>query len=448
MGAPALILSKGTEIKPSRFDRCADKNLTKDKATYMGFIDWLSDNIFHGGEKKKFLNALWDLLNDINPADTKNVLAKYNQIATMLKDMSDLTNKPIQEGNHHFFAFYLRDVSHSDTPFKFYDGLAVYRQKNPENAQFLDGLSFDAENPPLQMAESEKNPTTSADPTTLPAKENLPKPESTASLRTRAKKYKVTLTQLGKLPALAIKAGATTTELFIHLAKNKDQLFIYLNQSPGKVDINQQDRFGKTILHYAAMIPDNKEVLELLCEQNGINFNIKDRQHNTPVHIAGKKANELDFPHMVRIALSKGFDCGIKDDDGFTILHHAAFSAHADSARMYDDGKNCSKILKILQEHKGNNLHALLNELSVSKYSALMYCIQFGAYDEAKALIEAGASANVEGQLAETSPLMVVLKRRESLEIEKRNVEKRGEKSAQFDNRITELLTLEAQLKS
>lgn len=92
-----------------------------------------------------------------------------------------------------------------------------------------------------------------------------------------------------------------------------------LDQLLGNTDINKQYlHSGQTLLHVAAE-HGNDQIIPLLV-QRGININIQDYKGNTAWHTAWYYRRYNTFLHLV---YNYPFDFRMKDDCGFTVLHHA-----------------------------------------------------------------------------------------------------------------------------
>lgn len=155
------------------------------------------------------------------------------------------------------------------------------------------------------------------------------------------------------------------SHFFTHLSQNYHDLKIALRKKPGI--IIEQDETGSTILHHTARhIPGSyyrsfSFIHQLLIDAPGVDFNIKDKKGNTPVHEALfnclDKNGKYVFPIFLSNAISRGFDCSIKNNDGLTILLIAALS----NKRNRNCYKDFSKILTILIEKKIPDLQEVLD---------------------------------------------------------------------------------------
>jgi ankyrin repeat protein len=87
--------------------------------------------------------------------------------------------------------------------------------------------------------------------------------------------------------------------------------------------LNHQDKFGRTLLHYAAL--ENKtQYAQSLIEQGQANLNIKDLEGNTPLHIAVQCNNYA----MVDFLCKKGAHLDIKNKKQLTPFHISILKKH------------------------------------------------------------------------------------------------------------------------
>ena len=95
-----------------------------------------------------------------------------------------------------------------------------------------------------------------------------------------------------------------------------------------KVDVNSQDMYGNTALHYACD-KGRKNVVEFLVE-NGSDPNVVDHRGNTPIHNACS-VNDLSIVHV--------------------LLKHGAKGDHLDHANMRPSDKTSSSTIKLAIEN-------------------------------------------------------------------------------------------------
>jgi len=204
------------------------------------------------------------------------------------------------------------------------------------------------------------------------------------------------------------------SEFMSYLVHHCDDLYIHLRTQPGR--INEQDEEGMTLLHHAAsiglMMGSNSaaQVHQLLFDTPGINFNLKDSNGNTAVHVAAHHAWDrvtcrYIFPNYVRKAIEQGFDFSTRGRHGYTVMHLAALHAYRNPLLGRD--KNLSNILTILIGHQIPNLKSVLNALSDSGSTAIFYAINRLSFDEALALLEAGADPELCGSSARTPMIQI-----------------------------------------
>lgn len=182
------------------------------------------------------------------------------------------------------------------------------------------------------------------------------------------------------------------SEFFSHLMRNIGDLEIYLSKDPELINANDENQ--KTLLHHAATLGTRviestaSEIQQFLFEAPGIDFNIKDLNGDTPVHLAAlycqDRVTRQLFPNFLRQAISRGFDCSIKGKKGYTILHLAALNSQ--------DNHTIPTTLAILFKNNIPNLQSLFNAQSDSGATALYYCISRNSLEDVEMLLKAGAA--------------------------------------------------------
>ncbi|MDP7051124.1 MAG: ankyrin repeat domain-containing protein [Verrucomicrobiota bacterium] len=88
------------------------------------------------------------------------------------------------------------------------------------------------------------------------------------------------------------------------------------------VDVNAEDEFGFTPLHFAAWV-GHKEIAELLIE-NGADVNANSWRGLTPLHDAATNISK----EIIELLINNGADVNAKDVEGFTPWDHAAIWDH------------------------------------------------------------------------------------------------------------------------
>jgi len=172
-----------------------------------------------------------------------------------------------------------------------------------------------------------------------------------------------------------------------------------LLESPGL--IKKQDENGWTILHHAArlgLIMDStsaREVLDILFASSEIDLSIRDKDNNTPVHVAALYCKYRTtccyiFPRFIRIAEEKGFDFSSLGRDGKTVLQIATIISYSDHRRLFARVNNVLTVLEIAK-------NPALNTLSTTGATAFFYAINHGHIREANALLKAGSNAILYG---------------------------------------------------
>ena len=94
------------------------------------------------------------------------------------------------------------------------------------------------------------------------------------------------------------------------------------------VDVNTEDEFGFTPLHFAAWFGHN-EIAELLIE-NGADVNANALRGLTPLHDAATNISQ----EIIELLIENGADVNAKDEEGFTPMDHATIWNHKEIADL------------------------------------------------------------------------------------------------------------------
>ena len=131
------------------------------------------------------------------------------------------------------------------------------------------------------------------------------------------------LVAAGADPTIADKYGRTALHCGCENKKNGAVVEALLQ--PGSlVDLNQQDRNGKTAL-FAAAAAGLDQMVSLLV-QRGAGVDIADKSGASPLAAAAAKGRSLAVAGLI----GAGADLDSQDNDGCTALHHAAFGGHGE----------------------------------------------------------------------------------------------------------------------
>jgi ankyrin repeat protein len=101
-------------------------------------------------------------------------------------------------------------------------------------------------------------------------------------------------------------------------------------------DINSQDVFGNSPLHYAVLV-NNINIVKLLLHSQLITINIKNKRLETPLFVALNKG----YIEIFKLLLEKGADFSITNNFGRTLFYHSVIN-------------NQTKLLDILMKLGGN----------------------------------------------------------------------------------------------
>ena len=164
-------------------------------------------------------------------------------------------------------------------------------------------------------------------------------------------------------------------------------------------DINARHKYGKTLLHYAAM-KNYTDIVKLLLDK-GADINALDETKNTPLH----DAVSYGAMDVTGLLLERGADMNLKNDRAQTALHNAIFLFDKAAAlrcvklfmgRGFDVKKSAdAKLLyeAIAREHKDVALLFLKKGIEFND-DALRASVSIGYADIFDLLMEKGANPN------------------------------------------------------
>jgi ankyrin repeat protein len=208
-------------------------------------------------------------------------------------------------------------------------------------------------------------------------------------------------------------------------------------------DINSQDDFGKTPLHYlsCSWIDDEDGVLNLalLLLKRGAEVNIRDQDNQTPLHLSVRHRYKL-----VVILLEHGADANTQDNNARTTLHRLL------SERRYDDEGDVINLALLLLKHG-----AEVNTRDWNDQTPLHLAIGRDWFKLAGILLEHGADTNAEddggktpfyilldSQIHDTSGFGYVLKHKRSWVAHSAEVNRR------YKDKETSLLNVDASVEN
>lgn len=203
----------------------------------------------------------------------------------------------------------------------------------------------------------------------------------------------------------------TTTEYLSYLISNTHDLYIALRANPDIV--KEQDEEDKTMLHYAAEIGlirgsnGASLILDLLFNAPNVDFNIPDKEGNTPVHCAAmhtydRVTNQYIFPQFVSAACEKGFNFDFLNKQGLAIIH-IVIIVEAYTDYVWGRRNTVGKLLEIVGDRLNKDV------LSASGSTAFYYAINRCYISEANALLAAGASPTLFGS-PDRDPVAMITK--------------------------------------
>ncbi|XP_066930357.1 uncharacterized protein [Clytia hemisphaerica] len=163
----------------------------------------------------------------------------------------------------------------------------------------------------------------------------------------------------GAYPNSTVKEDKLPTLLrFVWKGKHK-KLKNYLNDASKHKKINRTDKFGRTALHFAASWADYR-MLKILLDVRGIDVNIKDQHHKTPLF----KAIDMKSLACVRLLVHAGAKARVTCSDERNALEYALTEYGDDAFEIIDFFYNGRGIRDI---DMGSNGMSLLHQAVVTK---------------------------------------------------------------------------------
>ena len=146
---------------------------------------------------------------------------------------------------------------------------------------------------------------------------------------------------------VSVKDNAGYTPLHHAAHKGHTDIVRYLveNSSCDVNDVNIRESTGYTpLLHYAAREGHN-DIVRCLVENSTSNcdVNVKDNTGYTPLHHAAHKGHTDIVRYLVE---NSNCDVNVKDNTGYTPLHYAAREGHIDIVRWLVENSNCDVNVK------------------------------------------------------------------------------------------------------
>jgi len=165
------------------------------------------------------------------------------------------------------------------------------------------------------------------------------------------------------------------------------------------VDVNAEDEFGFTPLHFAAWV-GHKEIAVLLIK-NGADVNANSWNGLTPLHDAATNISK----DIIELLIDNGADVNAKDEEGFTPLDHAAIWDHKEIADLLViHGGKSGAADSIHVAAAVGNIKAVKQHLAAGEdvnakdefgYTPLHNAAWIGHKEIAELLISKGADVNV-----------------------------------------------------
>ncbi|WMT84150.1 ankyrin repeat domain-containing protein [Wolbachia endosymbiont of Listronotus oregonensis] len=190
------------------------------------------------------------------------------------------------------------------------------------------------------------------------------------------------------------------------------------------VSVNATDKYGCTLLHWAAL-KGHSDIAKFLVDKRA-NVNAKDILGRTPMHfvvmnnhkdiqgVYGRgpmyTAAENNDKEIIELFLMKGAGINEADGNGETPLHLASWGGHLDVLQyLINSGANVDTkddsgktSLDIARDKGHNNVVEYLQQTQSSLNRQLLAAVQGGGFNEAKGLIAKGANIDTKDEDSST----------------------------------------------
>ncbi|XP_028414471.1 transient receptor potential cation channel subfamily A member 1 homolog isoform X2 [Dendronephthya gigantea] len=146
-------------------------------------------------------------------------------------------------------------------------------------------------------------------------------------------------------------------------------------------NVNCQDNYGSTPLHYAAAKGNPRSVEELI-RYGRADVNAKDKQKATPLHEACTQGN----PNVAKLLVQAGADLQARDNEKMTPLHYAAMSERVDCVKIVVDAAEAAGGSSLVEQ--------IVAEVDREGQTALHIAVDASAKKTAQYLLFKGAEVN------------------------------------------------------
>ncbi|EFW38090.1 ankyrin repeat protein [Treponema phagedenis F0421] len=175
----------------------------------------------------------------------------------------------------------------------------------------------------------------------------------------------------------------------------------------------QQDKDGRTPLHYAAIVLDEELVKDILKEGNPIQK--KDKDHNTPLHLVYKKTNHIEAAKIAALLLRAGAEPLHKSFDEFEIAvlkrnYSMRFNSGNTALHMMAKEGFLGFIRYLIAQGVD------LNAKNVASSTPLHEAVRNGHADAVQVLLLSGADPNARDASSNT-PLHIVMPKEKRIRI-------------------------------
>ncbi|MCM1002667.1 ankyrin repeat domain-containing protein, partial [Wolbachia pipientis] len=194
------------------------------------------------------------------------------------------------------------------------------------------------------------------------------------------------------------ESSSNDSGIYVSTEEAHEDLAKYLEEYEG--DVDAKDGNGRTFLHFAVEINNEKSVKLLIAR--GADVNAQDRDKRIPLHFAVAENNE----ELVELLIEHGANVDAQNKDGLTPLHYAVAARN-------------KELVKLLIEHQAN-----IDVQGKDKRTPLYFAAKRGYVEIIECLVDSGASVNTQDKDGYT-PLYFIneyIKIIKSLKLEKSEI--------------------------
>lgn len=194
--------------------------------------------------------------------------------------------------------------------------------------------------------------------------------------------------------------------LLMHAIKNNNVEIIKYLIDKG-ADVNEKDRYNKTVLIHAVSNITDLNIIELLINA-GANVNAEDICGFDVINYAAMKNTN---PEIIKLLMNKGSNVKRIYNNGFTLAHYAATNPNSEIMQLLiDNGVDFdTKLGKELEFLKPLNYEIIYDNDNSKYFTPLAIASLYGTLEVCEVLIKAGSRLEVKDRYGNT-PLMLSTK--------------------------------------